>query len=155
MGMSPGQGPKKGRSSALADINVTPLVDVMLVLLVIFMVTAPMLSTSKEKVALPPVETSESLDLKDDDVILTVDEFKKIRFSGCSACKEMEISTLADTLKPNQKVQQAKQIYLYADQRLQYKTVLLIMAELRKAGVLHVGLVTNPGGAPLPPSRAR
>lgn len=153
MGMSAGRGPSKGRSSALADINVTPLVDVMLVLLVIFMVTAPMLSTSKEKVALPPVETSETLDLKDDDVILTVDEQKQIRFSGCPTCKVMDIPTLAETLKPNQKVQQAKQVYLYADQRLQYRTVLQIMAELRKAGVFHVGLVTNPGGAPLPPSR--
>lgn len=135
-----------GNHSSLADINVTPLVDVMLVLLVIFMVATPMSVAKKTKVKLPPVKTGQTLNLTDQDTILVLELDKKVRIYGCDNCQAIAISDLARKFKPNQRVQRSKQVYLYGDQRLSFRTVLKVMAQLRRAGVENVGLVTNPGG---------
>ncbi len=140
-----------GGHGSLSDINVTPLVDVMLVLLVIFMVTAPMLSSKKTDVKLPPFETGETLDLKDDDIIFTVDLQKTIRLYNCPKCTPFSMQDLVEKLKPNPKIKQAPQVFLYADQRLPYRTVLQVMAKLREAGVRQIGLVTDPAGPKLTP----
>jgi biopolymer transport protein TolR len=141
MGMQTG-----GGGGSLSEINVTPLVDVMLVLLVIFMVTAPMLSSKKTEIQLPPFETGETLDLKDDDIIFSVDKKKEIRFYNCPNCASMDLASLVDKLKDNPKVKQAQQVFLYADQDLPYRVVLQVMAKMNQAGIKRVGLVTNPGG---------
>lgn len=135
-----------GGNSSLSDINVTPLVDVMLVLLVIFMVTAPMLSSKKTDVKLPPFETGETLDLKDDDIIFVLDMKKEVRLYNCPKCTPFTMQNLVEKLKPNPKLKQVNQVFLYADQRLRFRTVLQVMAKLREAGVRQVGLVTDPSG---------
>ncbi len=137
-----------GRTS-IADINITPLVDVMLVLLVIFMVTAPMMSASKTPVKTPPVDTGHTLELSDRDTIFEIGMDKKVRFHKCDSCKHMTLDTIVGTLRENPKVKAAKQVYLFADQRLKYRYVLQVMARMREAGVMHVGLVTDPAGLKL------
>ncbi|TNE44054.1 MAG: hypothetical protein EP343_30335 [Deltaproteobacteria bacterium] len=138
-----------GNKQSMSDINVTPLVDVMLVLLVIFMVTAPMLSSTKTKVKLPPVDTGHTLELTDRDIIFVLGQDKTIRFHNCDSCTHMTIDTVVPKLKHNPKMKNVKQVYVYADQRLKYRFVVQVMARMREVGVAHVGLVTDPSGLKL------
>lgn len=131
---------------SLADINVTPLVDVMLVLLVIFMVTAPMMSSTKSKVQLPAVETGQNLEEKDRFLTLVVALNGTISIKDCEGCKTMTVETIPATLKENPKVKNTGQVFLHADRRLKYRVVLKVMAALHQAGALYVGLVTDPAG---------
>lgn len=149
MAVQLGGGGGGGGRESLSEINVTPLVDVMLVMLVIFMVTAPMLSASKVKVKLPPVDTGDTLELSDRDVVFVVERDRKIRFFNCPTCKHMTIATMVPMLRDNPKIKDVKQVYLYGDQRIKVRFVLQVMARLREAGVAHVGLVTDPAGLKL------
>lgn len=144
-----------GSRQSMADINVTPLVDVMLVLLVIFMVTAPMLSSTKSQVKLPPVDTGHTLDLTDRDVIFVVEPNQVVRWHNCPNCATMTLDDLVPKLQHNPKIKEVKQVYLYADQRLKYRYVLQVMARLKEAGVNHVGLVTDPSGLKLDKTQKR
>jgi len=136
MGMSSSQN-SKGRAT-LSEINVTPLVDVMLVLLIIFMVTAPMIQQGVE-VDLPNTETVE-ISSDDGKSIVSIDKEGKI-FLGET---EIAINNLEEKIKFNAKIQKEKQVYLYADQSLKYEIVVRVMAVLKKAGVENMGMVTEP-----------
>jgi len=136
MGMSSNQS-SKGRTT-LSEINVTPLVDVMLVLLIIFMVTAPMIQQGVE-VDLPNTETVE-ISSDDGKSIVSIDKEGKI-FLGET---EIAINNLEEKIKFNAKIQKEKQVYLYADQSLKYEIVVRVMAVLKKAGVENMGMVTEP-----------
>lgn len=120
----------------VSDINVTPFVDVMLVLLIIFMVTAPMMTEGLD-VELPKVETSETLQTEDDHIILTV------KTDGSLFLDEYEttMSDLPSVLDIN--VRQAqRQLFVRADQNVPYGIVMQVMGKLRAAGIKDVGLVT-------------
>ena len=123
---------------ALAEINVTPLVDVMLVLLIVFMVTAPMLQTGVD-VDLPDAKAQT---LPDDSgkLVLTVTKEKKV-FLGKMP---VEWDKLEETLKANEKLKVDKEIYLHADQNLLYRDVVGIMAIMKLAGADTLGMVTDP-----------
>jgi len=136
MGMSSNQS-SKGRTT-LSEINVTPLVDVMLALLIIFMVTAPMIQQGVE-VDLPNTETVE-ISSDDGKSIVSIDKEGKI-FLGET---EIAINNLEEKIKFNAKIQKEKQVYLYADQSLKYEIVVRVMAVLKKAGVENMGMVTEP-----------
>ena len=127
-----------GGGGALAEINVTPLVDVMLVLLIVFMVTAPMLQTGVD-VDLPDAKAQT---LPDDSgkLVLTVTKDKRV-FLG-----KMQIpwDKLEETLKGNEKLKIDKEIYLHADQNLLYKDVVSVMAIMKLAGANTLGMVTDP-----------
>ncbi len=130
----------------LAQINVTPLVDVMLVLLVIFMVTAPMLSSSKTEVQLPPVDTGETIELDEKkDFILVLTPERQIKIYNCESCRPLSLTELIPTFKENQKLKESRTVYIYADRKLKYRFVLSVMARLRELGVLNVALITDPG----------
>jgi biopolymer transport protein TolR len=123
---------------ALAEINVTPLVDVMLVLLIVFMVTAPMLQTGVD-VDLPDAKAQT---LPDDSgkLVLTITKEKKV-FLGKMP---IEWDKLEETLKANEKLKVDKEIYLHADQNLLYRDVVGIMAIMKLAGADTLGMVTDP-----------
>jgi biopolymer transport protein TolR len=123
---------------ALAEINVTPLVDVMLVLLIVFMVTAPMLQTGVD-VDLPDAKAQT---LPDDSgkLVLTVTKDKRV-FLGKMP---IQWDKLEETLKANEKLKIDKEIYLHADQNLLYKDVVSVMAIMKLAGANTLGMVTDP-----------
>ena len=121
----------------VADINVTPFVDVMLVLLIIFMVTAPMMTEGLD-VALPRVETSEVLPTDDDHVILTV------KNGGALFLNEQEtnMDNLPDDLGARVK-DSGRQLFVRADKDVPYGMVMSVMDRVRGAGIKDVGLVTT------------
>ncbi len=133
MGMQMGSG-KKG---PVSDINVTPLVDVMLVLLVIFMVTAPMMF-SGINLKLPKTQKVNNLGLKQELVILSVTESEF--FLGKNQVKEADL--VPEILKQF-KASNTDVIYLRADYALKYEKVAKLIAALKKAGVSNIALVTE------------
>jgi biopolymer transport protein TolR len=122
----------------LTEINVTPLVDVMLVLLIIFMVTAPMLQTGVD-VNLPEAKAQT---IPDDEgkLILTVTKDKRV-FLGELQIRWEDVET---TLKNNAKLNADRELYLHADKMLYYGDVVKIMAAVKQAGVDKLGMVTDP-----------
>lgn len=136
MGMSTGGG--SGRKGALSDINVTPLVDVMLVLLIIFMVTAPLIQQGV-KVSLPDAKAA-PIDAKEKKLVVSIERTGKV-FIGEA---EVAFNQLEDKLKANAKAQADKEIYLHADRDLKYGMVVEVMAAAQRAGISNVGMVTDP-----------
>lgn len=133
MGMNTGN--KKG---PVSDINVTPLVDVMLVLLVIFMVTAPMMFSGIQ-LKLPKTQKVTNLNLNSELVILSVTEGDRY-FIG----KE-SIDAKSIVKKVNEALKAAKSdvIYIRADYQLKYEKVAKLIANLKKAGISNIALVTE------------
>ena len=137
MALSAGGGPGVGGGS-LAEINVTPLVDVMLVLLIVFMVTAPMLQTGVD-VDLPEAK-AQTLEDDTGKLILTVTKDKKLFLNKL----EIEWLKMEETLKANAKLQADKEIYLHADENLLFKDVVQVMATIKLAGGDKMGIITDP-----------
>lgn len=159
MGMSTGEG---GRRAPMSEINVTPLVDVMLVLLIIFMVTAPLLTAGVE-VDLPNADAP-NMPLEEEKLLLVIDEAQAVSLmvvgrSDAEGGRERTpipydtIDQLRTILSSNQRVLDAEEIYIQADENVSYGFVAQVLAIIRQAGVAKVGLVTDPRGeaAPLPP----
>jgi biopolymer transport protein TolR len=137
MGMSAGNGNGKSRM-ALSEINVTPLVDVMLVLLIMFMVTTPLMQQGIE-VNLPKTSAS-GVEPTDEPFILMITADQKI-----TAGKQMiAMSDLQTKLKAIFEKRKNKQIYLQADRKVDYGFVAEAMAEIRAAGIFNIGLITLP-----------
>ena len=130
----------------VADINVTPFVDVMLVLLIIFMVTAPMMTEGLD-VALPKVESSEVLPTEDDHLILA------IKADGALFLDEYEtgLADLPDVLAVQVKGQD-RQLFVRADKDVPYGMVMQVMDRIRGAGIADVGLVTTSTPVEEPPA---
>lgn len=130
--------PKSGSRTVLSEINVTPLVDVMLVLLIIFMVTAPMMQQGLD-VELP--ETSNSgVATNDDPFVLEIKKDKSLH-AGES---EMHMQTLKTKLQAIFATRKNKQIYIKADRNVDYGTVAEAMGEIRAAGIYSIGMITLP-----------
>ncbi len=136
MGMSAG-GSGKRRGRGFSDINVTPLVDVMLVLLVVFMVTAPLLTTGL-RVELPNVEAA-STPVKDTKLVVTVTKEEKILFGEDDVTTNVE-----DVLSQNPRVQKEKELYIRADKAARYGAVARVVAAARAAGVEGLNLLVEP-----------
>jgi biopolymer transport protein TolR len=128
-------GNKKG---PMSEINVTPLVDVMLVLLVIFMVTAPMLTTGIQ-LKLPKTKKVTSLNLNKKMVVLSITVDGSF-YIGEAKVKE---SQLPARLKKEMKDNQAEVVYLRADYSLKYETVAKMISNLKKMGIGDIALVTE------------
>jgi biopolymer transport protein TolR len=122
----------------LAEINVTPLVDVMLVLLIIFMVTAPMLSMGID-VNLPKVK-SKSVDVAEEKLVLTINESKEI-FLNKTKMPLGELNAKLEAIFSNRI---DREIFLRADKNVPYGFVVEVMSEVRKAGVDKLGMITEP-----------
>jgi len=123
---------------ALSEINVTPLVDVMLVLLIMFMVTAPLMQQGIE-VDLPKTSPS-GVDLNDEPFVLVIEANGKIQ----AAKTQIELSAIKEKLKAIFETRKNKQIYIQADRKVDYGVVAEVMAEVRAAGIFNIGLITIP-----------
>jgi biopolymer transport protein ExbD len=134
MGMQMGSG-KKG---PMADINVTPLVDVMLVLLVIFMVTAPMLFSGID-LKLPKTQKVNNVALRPELIILSITDGEKFFLGKTAVQKDQLISSILNQLKTSK----TDVLYLRADYNLKYEKVAKLIAALKKAGVSNIALVTE------------
>jgi biopolymer transport protein TolR len=134
MGMQMGGG-KKG---PMADINVTPLVDVMLVLLVIFMVTAPMLF-SGINLKLPKTQKVNNLGLRPELVILSITDAEQFYIGKSMVTSKDLIASILKELKSSK----TDVLYLRADYNLKYEKVAKLIASLKKAGVSNIALVTE------------
>ena len=127
-----------GRRRIMSGINVTPMVDVALVLLIIFMVAAPMLEQGV-KVDLPRTR-SPTVDSSENKLVLTITKEQRI-FLGDT---EIPYAELVDKLKYNPRAQQEDEIYLHADRELDYGYVVDVMARVQEAGISKLGMITNP-----------
>lgn len=122
----------------MAEINVTPLVDVMLVLLIIFMVTAPMM-TRGVKVNLPET-TAKELTQKKEHITITVNSNGEIFMEDMIYHPDV----LSIRLKSMHETDSISQILLKADQNVQYGKVAEVMAIIKESGISGIGLVTRP-----------
>ncbi len=141
MGMQTGNG---GGRSVLSEINVTPFVDVMLVLLVIFMVTTPILYQGVD-VNLPKTESQAmpSLD-REKKVVVTLNSDGEI-FIEDEQLSLSELRIEIRTLMSEQgKEVREEDVFLRADTSVPYGTVVEVMSEIRNAGVTKLGLITEP-----------
>ncbi len=135
MAISSGNG---GDRRMMADINVTPLVDVMLVLLIIFMVTAPMLTQGVD-VNLPQAN-AKAMRADEERLVITVDVNSRI-FVGR---QPVEFNMMARRLKAIVAQRTDKQVFFRADRAVPYGFVVKVIAEARNAGIEKLGMVTEP-----------
>jgi biopolymer transport protein TolR len=134
----------RGRRAPVADINVTPLVDVMLVLLIIFMVTAPLL-TAGVPVNLPD-SRAKALDQEKQPVEVSIDEQGRV-FVDKDEVSEADLPARLETIAGRTPAGgEPPQIYLRADRTQNYGRVMGVMGELNRAGLNRVALVTVEGG---------
>lgn len=126
-----------GRSGGYHEINMTPLVDVMLVLLVVFMVTAPLMTTSL-RVDLPEVKTT-STPVKDGRLVVSVASDGRIFFGERDSSADVE-----EVLKGNARVQAEHELYIRADKEARYRAVARAIAAARAAGVTSLNLLVEP-----------
>jgi biopolymer transport protein TolR len=131
-------GELRGRGrGGFASINVTPLVDVMLVLVVVFMVTAPLLTTGL-RIDLPEVKAA-STPVKDARLLVTVTKDEKILFGEKDVTASIE-----DELRTNERVQTESELYIRADKDARYGIVAKVVAAARSAGVKSLNLLVQP-----------
>ena len=124
--------------SFMSDINVTPFVDVMLVLLIIFMVTAPMMMQGVD-VNLPEA-SSEPLEADDKSLLVSIDDQKRVFINDI----QVSVEDLGEKLQKIFKGRSDRELYLKADKDIPYGTVVRVMSEIKQAGVEKLGMVTMP-----------
>jgi len=122
-----------------SEINVTPMVDVMLVLLIIFMITAPLINQSGVEMDLPQV-SAQNIDDPAGKLVLSIQASNKLYLGGTQVMwKDLEAK-----LKANEKVKKDSAVYIEADTHLQYGSVITAMAIAKNAGVQKVMFLTDP-----------
>ncbi len=130
-----------GRQS-LSEINVTPLVDVMLVLLIIFMVTAPLIQQGVE-VKLPEAR-AKTIDAEEQKLVLSVKADRTLYLGTSEDAARIPFERLEDKLRANVRAMKDRELYLMADRTLPYGFVVEVMATVQRAGIVNVGMITNP-----------
>ena len=122
----------------MSDINVTPFVDVMLVLLIIFMVTAPMMMQGVD-VNLPQT-TTKNIKTREDPLILTINKKKELFIEK----RLIALQDLESKVKAIFKYRKEKEILLRADREIPYGFVIKVIAEIKRAGINKLGMITEP-----------
>jgi biopolymer transport protein TolR len=131
------QGPRS-ENRAMSDINVTPLVDVMLVLLIIFMVTAPMMQQGVD-VDLPQT-TSRPIEDQEERIVITINSKREIFINQ----EKVDPLLLRRRLERSTAAKLNKEVLLRADRSVPYGFVVQTMAEIKNAGIEKLGMVTEP-----------
>jgi len=140
MGFSgPGTSSSKGNLTTLAEINVTPLVDVMLVLLIVFMISAPLMQQGLQ-VDLPKANAG-TLSEPPEQIVLVVSKNREIQLNG----NTIPHGTLLGRLEAIATAKPDSEVFIQADQSVAYGFIAQVIAEVKKAKIHHVGLVTEPG----------
>jgi biopolymer transport protein TolR len=127
--------------AVISEINVTPLVDVMLVLLIVFMVSAPLMQQGIQ-VDLPKTK-SPALSEQEKPVVLVVNKSGSVQIAGTT----IQQSQLSEKLKAIFEKREKKEIFIQADKGIPYGTVATVMSQAQAAGIVRIGLVTEPGEA--------
>ena len=137
MGMKSGGGTDELNS----EINVTPFVDVMLVLLIIFMITAPLLNpTTGVDLQLPQTD-AQKIEDPEGKLVLSIDPAKKVFLGGTQVTwKDLEVK-----LGANERLKRESELYIEADGKLPYSVIITAMALAKNAGVAKVMMLTDPG----------
>lgn len=130
-----------GKGRLMSDINVTPLVDVMLVLLIIFMVTAPMM-THGVKVETPET-THEKMEVDPRGLMVSIDGSRRVYVNQY----ELRADEVREKLPTLLDVKKTREVYLKADKSLPYGLVMDVMSQIRDAGIEKIGMVTEPAPA--------
>ena len=129
----------RGGQGPMSEINVTPMVDVMLVLLIIFMVTAPLMQQGV-KVDLPDADTAPMKSSTQEKLILTLTKDGKAYLGKT----EIPVERITELLSTNEKLKLDKELYLHADQELPYGLVVKVMAAAKAGGADSLAMVTEP-----------
>lgn len=144
MGMNVGNG---GPGAPMSEINITPFVDVMLVLLIIFMVTAPMIGRGVELDL--PKAAAKAMDVDDSKLVLTIDAERNVYLGETN----IPHAKLEDALGNNARLKREGELYLKADANIPYGFVVQVMAIVKKAGIPKLGMVTDPIKGVWPPAQ--
>jgi biopolymer transport protein TolR len=129
---------RQNGTTTISQINVTPLVDVMLVLLVIFMVTAPIIQQGVQ-VNLPQTKAG-AIQGKEEQLVVAVTRNGAIYLND----NPMKLEELGRKLRSIRQLQQSREVYLRADQDVRYGVVMKVVAEVKQAGIERLGMVTQP-----------
>jgi biopolymer transport protein ExbD/biopolymer transport protein TolR len=142
MAFSTRSGGQTRTQTALADINITPLVDVVLVLLIIFMLTAPVLQ-SGINVAVPHTRTVNQL--TEQRTVVTIDKDQKVFLQTGGPDIPTTLSDLTASLRSSAKGDPAKRvIYLRADEKVPFGAFASVMDAVKRAGIANISIVTQP-----------
>ena len=131
-----------GGRTSLTEINVTPLVDVMLVLLIIFMVAAPLIQQGVQ-VNLPETR-AKPIDAAEQKLVLSIKADRSLWLGGGDEAARIPPERLEELLRANTRVQKEKELFLMADKTLPYGVVVDVMAAVQRAGITSMGMITNP-----------
>ena len=129
---------RSGGSASMAEINMIPLIDVMLVLLVIFIITAPLL-THSVKIDLPKASSSPNL-TKPDNIQLAVDAQGQVFWNG----QTLERAAWQERMQGAAKLIPQPEVHIRADATAAYGRVAVVLADASKAGLTRIGFVSNP-----------
>ncbi len=142
MAFSTRSGGQTRTQTALADINITPLVDVVLVLLIIFMITAPVLQ-SGINVAVPHTRTVNQL--TEQRTVVTIDKDQKVFLQTTGADQPINLTDLTAQLRNVGRGDPAKRvIYLRADEKVPFGAFASVMDAVKRAGITNISIVTQP-----------
>ncbi len=122
----------------MSDINVTPFVDVMLVLLIIFMVTAPMMVQGVD-VALPET-ASAPMDTDEDNITITINKEQQVYINDM----RVDVGMVRDKVSGIHSNHPGNRFFLRADKDVPYGLVVRIMADVKEAGIANLGVITQP-----------
>jgi biopolymer transport protein TolR len=126
------------QNTLMSEINIVPFCDVMLVLLIIFMVTAPMMVQGVD-IALPESRQAESLSMEEEQLTISIEKNSKIRINDY----EVGIDHLKEKLDNIFENRSNRNVFLKADKDISYGEVVAVMAEIKAAGVEKLGMVTR------------
>jgi biopolymer transport protein ExbD/biopolymer transport protein TolR len=127
--------------TALADINITPLVDVVLVLLLIFMLTAPVLQSGID-VAIPHTRSTQTL--TEEHMVVTIDKDQNVYLQTNGADKQININDLATLLASKEMDPAKRTVYVRADERVPFGAFATVMESVKRAGITNISIVTQP-----------